>query len=469
MSTPTPDGPEQFLFPWGEPQAAAPDHSVRGHHPFGPSKLNAYAACPGYRPREGGASEAADEGTALHEWMERVAAHAVDKHLEFIPALDALVRGETLDHEHYGYLRTCCEQVDVFLRKVNRAFVRFHNEIQVTVRRPDGSVVNYGHLDLLLTWDGGRKGVLLDYKFGWLPVPPAAENLQGVNYALGVLQQFPDLKFVGVMFIQPKIRQVSMAMFGRDDMDDMLGRIDGVIAEAQNPAATLRPNPYCDYCERAGTCAALASSAHAALTKYEELPFPAAFGQVEIKTPQDAAKALYVIGRLETHFTAAKSALRQLVLEATRDTGGRLEVSLPGGEKIVVESRQRNAPRSLGDPLAVAQALGEVLTTQQVLSCSELSLTKLETLFADMMVLRGNERSARMMDEAQQQAEADPARAGAVLEAAQAAAKDLRVTKKWAKEAFASVLAEEGLLTSGEGKVDYLKVRLEKGQALLTP
>ena len=451
----------QLLFPWA-PTPAKPDHGARGHHPFGPSKLNAYAACPGYRPREGGASEAADEGTALHELMDKVASESQRSGLPFLETLDTVLRGQAVDNEQYSWLRSCCEQVDTFLRKIKFSSISFHNEIQVQVVRADGNVVNYGHLDLLLTWDNGRRGVLFDWKFGWIAVPPAAENLQGMNYALGVLQQFPSLTVVGVMFVQPKIKQVSMATFSRADMPELLERIDGVIRAAQSPNPVLRPNPYCDYCDRAGTCAALASSSHAALTRYEELPFPAEFGRVEIRTPEDAAKALYVIGRLETHFTAAKTTLRQKVLEAAKANDGRMEVELPGGEKLVVEARQRNNPRTIGEPHAVAHAIRDVLTPEQVLSCCDLSVTRLETLFAETLQLKGAESKAELEQLAKD--EPDPEKAQALLDTA----KDLQVTKKGAKEILTSVLAAEGLLTSGDGKVDYLKVRLEKGQALLT-
>lgn len=454
------DSNGQGLFPWGTPDI---NHAARGHHEFGPSKLNAFAACPGYRPREGGTSVAAEEGTALHEWMDKVALHAIATGSEFVPALSTLVRGAGLADEEYNWLRTCAEQVDTFLRKVNRAGMQFHNELRIEVTRPDGTVVNFGHLDLLLTWDEGRKGVLFDYKFGWIPVPAAKENLQGINYALGVMQQFPALKVVGVMFVQPKLQQVSMAMFGRDDMDAMLRQIDEVISTALNPNAALRPNPYCDYCRKAGTCPALAASAHSALTRYEELPFPATFGQVEINTPADAAKALYVIGRLETHFSAAKDTLRRMVIDAAKNNDGRLEVPLAGGEKLVLESRQRSTPRSVSDPEAVSVALKDVLTPSQVLTCCDLSLGKLETLFADMMVVKAAQREGSVLEQARLEAEARPAEAKQILEAAALAAKDLRITKKEAKEMLSEVLTQEGLLKAGDGKVDYLKVRLEKG------
>src|SRR5262249_15711711 len=154
-------------------------------------------------------------------------------------------------------------------------------------------------------------------KFGWIPVPAAQDNLQGMGYALGCFRRYPSLLRLAVMFIQPKLNKTTKGRYTREQCFEMYSRVAEVIRRAQELNPTLRPNPYCDFCTRAGTCSALVQTAQDALVKYDSLPMPVVnvFANLELATPEDVGRGLYVLDRLETWIEAAKGGLRQRGLE----------------------------------------------------------------------------------------------------------------------------------------------------------
>src|SRR5262249_42741232 len=147
---------------------------------------------------------------------------------------------------------------------------------------------------------GGTTGVLIDFKFGWIPVPPAAVNYQGKAYALGSFHKFPQLAKLGILFVQPKLHKTTTASFRRDEMYGIFSAVQGVIRAAQHPTPTLNVIPYLVFSARAGSCPALVQPPALAIQKSEPLPMPSTFSAIEIQTPEDVAKACYILDRLET-------------------------------------------------------------------------------------------------------------------------------------------------------------------------
>jgi len=68
----TPDTPLEVM---------PPDHSVRSHARFSPSKLNyldvEIGGCPGFDNRQSETTQAAEEGTAQHEILDRLLQQAL--------------------------------------------------------------------------------------------------------------------------------------------------------------------------------------------------------------------------------------------------------------------------------------------------------------------------------------------------------------------------------------------------------
>jgi hypothetical protein len=113
-----------------------------------------------------------------------------------------------------------------------------------------------GTADLVLVQDFVR-AIVIDFKFGRAPVPPAGENLQLASYAAGVRNDF-DVPEVQVCIIQPALAvcQVQSIASGTER------RAIDAAARALNPGAKPTPSAEaCKYCKASGQCPAQTATA----------------------------------------------------------------------------------------------------------------------------------------------------------------------------------------------------------------
>lgn len=450
-NTTSPGNDESSSTPTQTLEPAVIDHASRKHHKFGMSKLNAYAACAGYESQEG-TNKAAEDGTRLHEILDKliVSLGLRSSHRSLVAQLRKELEDGTVlaDEDDISLLEFCAREVDKFLPKA----VEVHNELRVEILKPNGEPLNFGSLDLLMIFPN-NVGLIDDYKFGWVPVPAAKSNLQGKGYALGAFQRFPRLDKIAVRFLQPKLGAVTTATFTRQQIPELYEEIHGVIARAQSgQEVTLRPNPYCDFCANAGTCTALVKSASAVVAKYDNLLLPDVFDGLHITTAEQAVAALYVIDRLDA--LLSRAGVRDKALEFAKAAGGTLSVPV-GDQLVTVSVHERKRSRSANSPALIAETLKDTLEPSQVLGCCDISITKLEEVFAEAYV----EKSRK---------EADAIIAGAenlapvLRKEAAARAKEARSTKKNAHAVLNDVLRSEGLISAPEGVTEYLKLRVDK-------
>lgn len=473
---------EQFPLPGvtaDRPRLTTSD--APAHHKYGMSTLNYLAACPGFTQRQNDDNEAAEDGTRLHEIMQKVIARILNpvidpkngddiadwgKTMTASKALKWVVQRETVTEDEETYLEFCCKELDRWLPKVDWHVTNpVRVEQRVYIHHPDGSELNYGHYDVLLFLSEDT-AIKFDWKFGWIPVPSAENNWQGKGYAVGCFQEFPRLKKIGVVFVQPKLHRVTRTHYERSALYEMYREIKQVIEAAQAPRKRLGPGPYCDFCAVSSTCSALLNEAEKALAVYEGLPIPSGFAGLQINTAEDAAKAMYVLDRLQTLIDNAGH-LKELAKQFARDNNGAIAAPLPDGKLITVELRQKNASRSARLPALIADTLKETLSPEQVLGCCDPKITALEEIFADAFVEKQSALSKSILDEAGGEAQrlehsGDTKGAAQVRKRAKADAKAIRVTRKRAKEILNDTLLAEGLITRPDSKVEYLKMRIEK-------
>lgn len=437
------------------------DHGVRTHHKYGMSKLNYLAACPGFTSKPG-TNRAAEEGTRLHEIMDKLVAgfwNGYGPRATLEQYFDSVLANLTLSDDEEFYARYCCKEFDFWLKWVP---VKLAQEEQVAILNPDGSELNSGYYDLAV-FLSERSAVMFDWKFGWIPVPPAEGNLQGMGYALAMFQKCPRLEKIGFIFAQPKLHRTTRCSYSREQLPEMYARVREVVRQAENPTKQLRPGNQCDHCAVASTCTALINDASRAVAIHEGMAMPATFTGLQINTAEDAAKALYVLQRLEVLIDA--SGLKDKAKEFARLNDGKIECEIAPGRRVVVELREKNASRSANSPVLIAEALAGQLTLEQVLGACEPKITLLEDIFADEYVKRGDAEADRCIQDAEQtisDQQLDAKAAKALRATAKESAKAVRVTKKRAIEILDSTLRAEGLVTSPEGKVQYLKTRVEE-------
>lgn len=415
----------------GAPLSLTPAHTdavTRTHHKYGPSKLGYLKSCAAYSSKDG-TSEAAEQGTFLHEIMDKMLkAVATGKAKNTTDQIKSWVLDtHELQDDEIGLLYSATRRCDVWIAKKPRAI---HTEIDVRVAGPDRKELNHGFLDVL--FDYGKVGILVDFKFGWVPVTPAGENLQGQNYALGCFRLFPALEKIGVEFIQPKLNWISSTVFHRAQQSEIFDRLSEVINRAEfvqaNPddpkvQGMMMPGKYCDYCSRAGVCTKLTELRGRALAHAGVIPLPVSFRGLELKTPQDVALARHWVDLIETAIDGVKQRAFEM---AESSENGEISCTLPNGDIICYAMAERNSDRSLGNAAEVAEALKEVVSPAEILGAAELAIGRLESITKTAMV-----------DLAKMQGK--------------------KLTKKAAWEQISATLEANGLLTRPDKKIRYLK------------
>lgn len=101
---------------------------------------------------------------------------------------------------------------------------------------------------------------IFDWKFGRNAVDEAEENIQGLAYALGAMDQHKECKTVTIHFVLPRRGETHKHTFTRDELEDARFRIRLIIEKALQPTPALNPNTdSCRYCGRRVDCPALAN------------------------------------------------------------------------------------------------------------------------------------------------------------------------------------------------------------------
>jgi hypothetical protein len=412
-------------------KAQAPEEA---HHKHGPSKLNYYASCPLFRNKNREVNEAAEEGDLLHACMEEVAKIVVDggRKETFTQVLQRIHGKWLVEDEQLSYLFYTCSEVDKFVEQLNPNEIAM--EEKVTLKRADGSAIHWGTLDLCLISDHMKLAVVIDYKFGWIPVPPADKNLQGRSYGCAALQElYPDVDAVAVIFIQPKLHNVTHFTYSYDELPRLVHQIDRLLAnvdvaekDPDKQLVNMNAGSHCAFCERCGECSVharmMAEMAPAHLPA--KVNPKALFNTALLKTPEQLTVARYMVDVMEKAFEGIKTKMNEHLKTEGDD---KTYATLPDGTVLHYKKFSRNMDRSLGDPSEVSEALKEFLTWDQMIACAKFSLTKLLPLAA-----KGYQEVLK--------------------------AEGKKITLKKAKEDVTALLTAQGLLSQPDGRIEFAKL-----------
>lgn len=352
------------------------------HHQHGPSKLNYYASCPLFQNAQREINDAAEEGTFLHEVMEKIVklVVAAPDEITCLNAFATLRNEWSLTDEQTGYVMWCCRELDVLIEEWQPDHIAI--EEKVTLRRLDGSEIHWGTLDIAMICEHSEIVVVVDFKFGWLPVPAASVNLQGKSYAAAAVRELlPEVKRAEIVFLQPKLGVVSKHLADLEELDKATHCIEQLLVTVESSQADpdhvdpalMMPGSHCQWCSRIGTCTAHARMMSALSTTH--LPAPVqlpVFDKSAIKTTQQLAAARYIVDVWEDAVDAIKAATNEAV-----KAGDDVSVVLPDGTKIQYAKFTRKLDRSLGDTVEVANCLSEYMSMDDILSCATLSITSL--------------------------------------------------------------------------------------------
>ena len=265
-----------------------------------PSELEKLELCSMYK---GSAFDTAvsAEGTMLHSVMEAwVNTGKIPRELL-----------KQMTDEHHALIRICQEHVGELM--VNAT--RFATETRVKIYT-SGNIRIRGTIDLIIEYRGSSP-IIIDYKFGRLPVTPASENLQGMAYALGYLLENPSVKEVMLQFLEPHQQRVTAAVMTRDDIPKVISRIAAVIAKCRSKLGQepkVHPTA-CQYCSRKTTCSALAKQAIAVAEGHTGLKIPTRFLPGPDTTPEQRNLAQHLAGILADWGTMWKKDNTNAVIE----------------------------------------------------------------------------------------------------------------------------------------------------------
>lgn len=347
------------------------------HHEFSPSRLARLAACPGSYAAERGLpdtpSEAAEEGTQMHAWMEQMFRRGrVDPDG---PQPDADQR-ETLDSARERVAMLC-----------NGNDYEIHIEERMALHHWSG-LLTEGTADLVaVPRDGVGAAVLVDYKFGRVPVSPQDARWQLGAYSAMVMQRW-HVDAVEAYIVQPRVAGgLVQEPQIYDSADSVAGRIHRVICACRMPGAPCVPDPdrQCRYCKAAarGTCPAVRN----ALVVTGIL---ATTAETRGDTPKDVLADFPDDGLAS--LVSQIRLIARLGDEAEAELRRRVEAS-PAGE--VCGWRLESTPgRRKADPTeAWRRVAPSGITAEEYMACCDVSLPRLEALYAGREVDAGRAKT----------------------------------------------------------------------------
>ena len=323
------------------------------HHLFGPSSLERRHLCPGSYTVERQIpdvlrqSDTAESGTRIHAAIQLYVEEGLQPDLE--------------DSAEQDLAEKCCDFVDEYRRLYGISHLEA--EIRLQYSEPMGPVY-FGTCDVLGV-DASQLVHIIDWKTGFLPVPEAKDNLQGMAYALAAMQSL-GRNSVMVTFFNPRIGQKSSTFF--DSQDELAERISGIIARCMTMTDECIPGEdQCRYCRGAltGQCCAWRRWAGIATLVRENL-------DVQLMPDEDLAN-LY---RQYSHGQAMLDLVREEILARLLDEGN------VGGIEAV-ETEGRRECRDIAGLHSLMSQFG--MSSLDFLSSCNVSLSKMENAFTSLV------------------------------------------------------------------------------------
>ena len=348
------------------------DTATRGHHPDSPSSLQSNEACALFE-NEQRESLAAEAGVLQHKAVET-------RDLSLLE-----------DPSHVAAVEKCI----AYLNKVG--VEKYAEAGEVTVLKEEylsvGDERVYDQLKRLYVGiTGGFPDEvyvakyfadIFDWKFGAVPVTPTKDNLQGIAYALGLFEKFPDLQRVTVHFYQPhqgwseeKHNEKYVHTFHRTEIVDLELRIRTVVAkkkaalkaleEKGSWAAAQPKNDLCIWCARKGDCTKNHARVIVGASKYSDFIVPEVLNPSQLTRVDQVAAAYKWANQVEKIAKAVKARCSEIAL--TED----LNFS---GEMLIVKKTERKL-KSFKALISVARKHG--LKLREILPLISVPFTKVE-------------------------------------------------------------------------------------------
>ncbi len=356
------------------------DTAKRGHHPHSASSLQSSEACGHYVSR-GGTSAAADEGVLCHKAVETRDLTILDT-----PEQGVLVdRCIDLEDTELAALKALGDSDEEVIVVGERYLPVVADHIEVDEHGVEWRGITGGSCDRIFI--KGSLAVVMDWKFGKHEVTPTSSNTQGMTYAAAVMEEWPQVEEVKVIFFHPKIEvdeegktclhPAYTHIFTRAEYDEIALRLRFIISKKKRArregwASDIPACPktgLCIYCKHMddADCPALGKLMVLGGSKHRDIQVPEVFNPMQLVTPEQYRTAYLFANQMELVSKAIKKRVTDAAL--TED------VQVPGFE--LTRRRERN----LGDASQVKRVLieGAFLTEEEFDNCANVPITKVES------------------------------------------------------------------------------------------
>ena len=224
---------------------------------------------------------------------------------------------------------------------------------------------------------GEDTAVVTDYKTGRVAQSGAAENYQLRAYAVLVKKAFPQLKTILVAIIQPMAGPKTIAEYNEEDLAKAEEEIVGIVTASQNNDAIRTPSPdACKWCRAKSICPEVRG----------------AHKELEVISSS-------VVPRLSNEEILAVDEKAEVVLDFIDEVRKEMKARMMAGQQFAGRSlTEGRKTRSVTDALAVISALAGVVEQSDILSCSKLSVTSLEKVYAKARGLKGKDAKQQFED-----------------------------------------------------------------------
>ncbi len=198
------------------------DAATRLHHPFSPSSLQCRENSPCWAPLPDSSSEASERGTAQHDAVDAPSipddmsdpeAMAVEACKQYFADHLAKCPGTSVPLMRGGMVAGL-ETKKAHL--INEIYVAIDDRLITDSHGNEFMGTTGGYLDRAFVSPDETYAEIFDWKFGQWSVEPAANNVQGISYLLGLVKLFPKLQTVKVHFVMPHRDEVESHTFTTD-------------------------------------------------------------------------------------------------------------------------------------------------------------------------------------------------------------------------------------------------------------
>lgn len=328
------------------------------------------AVCPGSERMEEGLpeedSELSREGTLLHQ-------------LDAIPVFSRA----KLTHDQRDLLEISADlEEQVFNRVISHfaisadePFTQGHEET-LWVHRGIKSLIP-GHCDRWRHYHRRKLLVIIDKKFGYKTVTPAAANYQLRTYACGGAELWP-VDHVAVAITQPRLpfdQRVTMAVYTKEDIQAARLELFGIKDACAKPDAPLvAGEDQCRYCKAAIslTCPAFKETLHSGLAL---IPMPSGEASVALRE-ETITRGIAALADEQLDKVLIALSMAEFIKDPARDEARRRVAS---GTLTTWKLGKASEVREITDPeRAIALMTFTALSREEVMACCDPSLKKLE-------------------------------------------------------------------------------------------